>query len=51
MSDNPMDIQGWEGVDYTTDPFILGKKAPNKSSLAFNYRAKQGVRVCRNGCP
>lgn len=49
MTDQPQNIYGWKGVDTTTDEFLLGKAAPDKSSLAYNYRAKNGIRVGRTG--
>ena len=44
-----MNVPGWNGIDYTTDPFLLGKDDPSKSALAYNYRAKKGIRECRFG--
>ena len=49
MAEEPINVPGWMGVDFTTDAFLLGKKKEPKSSLAYNYRAKNGVRLGRGG--
>ena len=49
MTDRAINIPGWSGIDTTTDPFILGKKSQDKSTLAYNYRVKNEVRAGRNG--
>jgi hypothetical protein len=49
MAEKPIPVTGWKGVDTTTDEFLLGQQDPQKSSLAYNYRVKNGVRVGRKG--
>ena len=49
MSEQPIDIIGYTGVDPTTDPYILGKKDNMRSALSYNYRAKNGIRSSRGG--
>ena len=49
MADKVFSIPGWSGVDNTTDPLILHQKDPTRSSLAYNYRAKNMIRKGRHG--
>ncbi len=51
MAERPINVPGWKGVDFTTDEFLLGKKPEPKSALAYNYRAKNGIRRGRGGFP
>lgn len=44
-----VNITGFDGVDATTDPYVLGKDNQKKSVLSYNFRAKNGVRVGRFG--
>jgi len=50
MTEKWVNMIGWMGDDYTTDPYILGKnqEAP-KSQISYNFRAKNGIRVARKG--
>jgi hypothetical protein len=45
----PYMISRFNGIDATTDPFLLGQEDPTKSSLSYNLRAKRGVKVARGG--
>lgn len=49
MSSQPNPIDGYDGIDARTDPLILGKNAPQRSVLSYNYRANKGVREVRPG--
>jgi len=49
MPEFARNILGYEGVNYTTDPYVLGKKSPASSVLSYNYRADNGIRKARKG--
>ena len=49
MTDQPISILGFSGVDSTTDELLLPSKDPRKSQLVYNYRARNNVKRSRGG--